>query len=93
MKNCPLGHFECEFCQYKIGDTCTQSGIEVSIYDLMTHAELVTELTKQLKLPGWSKRQWGFVRQLEARIIHFEHKLMELQAKKKQTSVDYEVDV
>jgi len=37
--------------------------------------------------PEWSKRQWGFVRQLEARLLHTEQKMMEIRAKKKEEDV------
>ena len=44
--NCPEGHFSCSLCSYLIRDTCTQTGEAISIFDLMTHSELIQSFPK-----------------------------------------------
>ncbi len=84
--NCPEGHYSCEGCRYHDYETCVQTGEPVSIFDLMTHQELIDYIKDKVQpMPEWSRRQWGELQQVKAGYLHLEHKLTELQAKKKET--------
>ena len=43
-----------------------------------------------LKEPEWTRKQWYYVKQLQARLLHLESKIMELRTKKKRTFKKYE---
>lgn len=85
--NCPENHLECDdLCSYRQGDKCHSpyGDLPRSIYDLMTHEELVAYLLKQAQpQPEWSGKQWDTVKQYKAMVLHLQKRLDE---KEKETN-------
>ena len=82
--NCPECHLECDdLCSYHRDSKCHSPywGEPESIYDLMSHEELIEEVQKSVKQDEWNRKQWDMVRQLKAQILHLQNKLMVMESK------------
>ncbi len=79
--NCPESHLECDdLCEYRRDDKCHSPywSSPVSIFDLMTHGELVVYLLKHNRpQPEWTGKQWDAVQQGKALTLHLQDKLNE----------------
>ncbi len=85
--NCPELHLECDnLCGYQHDDTCHSPywNEPKSIFDLMSHRELVEYIKAQVEPQApWDKKQWDEVTQLKGMVLHLNNKVKELQVKRK----------
>jgi len=97
--DCPESHLECDsLCSYRQDDKCYSPywGKPESIYNLMSHEELIREIKKSVRQPEWDQKQWDIVEQYVNRTRYLESKILqlrveleaELQAKIKQVYSD-----
>lgn len=86
--NCPELYLKCdELCSFRRDDRCHSIYWDkpMSIYDLMSHEELVAYIKTQLKPePEWSRRQWGYVGQIESQVLHLQKEVHSLLKTKKE---------